>query len=444
MGLLAIWEQAQNSIKGRVGAASYETWFSLLQIKEKGPDTLVIETPDEFFKNWIIEHYLDLIDEAIKSVASQPVQLAFEVNPKILKHGTQTRLSQFEKGFEPAAKKGGVLNSRFVFENFVIGPSNRFAHAASLAVAESPAKAYNPLFIYGGVGLGKTHLMQAITHKIQHDNPKIKHCYLTSERFTNELIDAIRHGSTAQFRQKYRNIDVLLIDDIHFIAGKESTQEEFFHTFNALHDNRKQIIISSDRPPREISNLEERLRSRFAWGLITDVQPPDFETRGAILRKKIEHEPVSVPDDVILFIAEQVTSNIRELEGALVRVVAYSILEEKPVSLEMAKVILKDMVRETTKIISVDKIQKSVADYFQISSPELKTTRRNKNIVLPRQVAMYLSRQLTDLSLPEIGHAFGGKDHTTVLHSCKKIKEAINKDKNLQNIIEKLTFSIKQ
>jgi chromosomal replication initiator protein len=336
------------------------------------------------------------------------------------------------------------LNVRFTFDNFVVGPSNRFAAAAGLAVAEAPAKAYNPLFIYGDVGLGKTHLIQAITHKIRELHPQLKHCYLTSEQFTNELIESIRHQSTSQFRKKYREIDVLLIDDIQFIAGKESTQEEFFHTFNNLHQNRKQIIITSDRPPKEITNLEERLRSRFAWGLITDMQPPDYETRVAILRKKMALEPVSVPDDIIYFIAEQIKTNIRELEGALIRVVAYALLEEKPMTLDMAKVVLKDMVRESSNNVSIELVQKSVATYFNISLAELRAKRRNRAVVVPRQIAMYLSRQLTNRSLPEIGNAFGGKDHTTVLHSCKKIESELGESVDMRTLIERLTTTIKQ
>ncbi len=443
MGLLASWEKAQIIIKEKIGVTSYETWLAQLNIREKAPGTVVIETPDEFFKNWVIDHYRDVIEEAIKTVSTKNIIIEFEVNPQILKQGTQNRLTEFEKHFEEPAGTQTNLNSRFTFDNFVIGSSNRFAHAACLAVAESPAKAYNPLFIYGGVGLGKTHLMQAIAHKIREINPRAKHCYITSERFTNELIDAIRHRSTTQFRQKYRGIDVLLIDDIHFIAGKESTQEEFFHTFNSLHNDRKQIIISSDRPPKAIANLEERLSSRFNWGLITDIQPPDFETRVAILRKKIEREPIAVPDDVIMFIAQEIKTNIRELEGALIRVVAYSLLEEKPISLEISKEILKDMVKETFKTINVDMIQKIVAEHFNLALSDLRNKRRSKNIILPRQVAMYLSRQLTNLSLPEIGEAFGGKDHTTILHSWKKIDGAIKSSPSLKNTIEQLTTTIK-
>ena len=447
MSVLNIWEKAQGSIKETIGETSYETWFSQLRASEKDPATILIETPDEFFRNWIVEHYLKTIEEKLATASDQNIAVEFSINATPQKETTAPRLMKNDAANHPAIdeRRDDInINPRFSFDNFVIGPSNRFAYAAATAVAESPAKAYNPLFIYGQVGLGKTHLMQAITQQIRKTDPALSICYISSEKFTNELIDAIRHRSTPAFRQKYRNIDVLLIDDIQFIAGKESTQEEFFHTFNALHNNRKQIIISSDRPPKEISNLEERLSSRFAWGLITDIQPPTYETRVAILKKKIEREPVEVPDNVIYFIAEQIKTNIRELEGALIRVVAYSLLEEKPISLEMAKVILKDMVKETVKIISVEMIQKEVADYYNISVSELKAKKRNKNILQPRQIAMYLSRQLTKLSLPEIGQAFGGKDHTTVLHSCKKMEQDIIDDRDLKNIIEKLTAHLKQ
>ena len=440
MNLLSIWDQVQPSIKEELGASTYETWFSSLNIKEKDGTTLTIETPDEFFKNWIIEHYLPVIDHQLKNTGIPDIKIEFVVLSAPVEPSQPPRILPV-----PAFKKrGGNLNPRFSFENFVIGPSNRFAFAACQAVAESPAKAYNPLFIYSPVGLGKTHLMQAVTLEIQRRHPDIKHFYISSERFTNELIEAIRHRSTNQFRNKYRNIDVLLIDDIHFIAGKESTQEEFFHTFNALHNNRKQIIISSDRPPKEINNLEDRLVSRFAWGLITEIQPPDFETRVAILRKKIEREPVKVPDDVIYFIAEQIKTNIRELEGALIRVVAYSLLEENVVSLNMAKTVLKDMVKETIRVISIDKIQKEVGEYFRVSVGDLKAKRRNRNIILPRQIAMYISRKLTNSSFPEIGSAFGGKDHTTVLHACKKIEKQSQMDKGLQQQIETITQVLTQ
>ncbi len=444
MSLLTVWEKAQEPIKESVGETSYDTWFSQLRAQEKDGATLLIETPDEFFRSWIVEHYLKTIEEKIASLTEQNIIIEFSVNAETFREEPQNRIKSINPAFQEQRKDDINLNPRFSFDNFVVGPSNRFACAAAMAVAESPAKAYNPLFIYGQVGLGKTHLMQAITQQIHRLHPEQKICYLSSEKFTNELIDAIRHRSTTAFRNRYRTIDVLLIDDIQFIAGKESTQEEFFHTFNALHNNRKQIILSSDRPPREISNLEERLSSRFAWGLITDIQPPNYETRVAILKKKIEREPVEVPDNVIFFIAEQIKTNIRELEGALIRVVAYSLLEEKPVSLEMAKFILKDMVKETVKIISVEMIQKEVADYFNMAVSELKSKKRSKNVLFPRQMAMLLARQMTNLSLPEIGQAFGGKDHTTVLHSCKKLENDLLTDRELKNTIDKLTSVLKQ
>ncbi|MDP2652445.1 MAG: chromosomal replication initiator protein DnaA [Candidatus Omnitrophota bacterium] len=445
MTLSTIWETAKPLLKDKIGPTTYDTWFSTLLVKEKDSETLTIIAPDTFFKNWIVDHYLSSLEAVLKDLTQKSVRVEFEIDPHVLKEKIDDPLIPADKrGAAPADRSTVDLNPRFTFDNFVIGPSNRFAYAASMAVAESPAKAYNPLFIYGPVGLGKTHLMQAITHQIKVHHPDVKHCYISSEKFTNELIDAIRHRSTSQFRQKYRHIDVLLIDDIHFIAGKESTQEEFFHTFNALHNNRKQIIISSDRPPKEIANLEERLVSRFGWGLVADIQPPNFETRVAILRKKIEKEPVPVPDAVITFIADQIKTNIRELEGALIRVVAYSLLEDRPVSLDMSKAVLKDMVKETIPTISIEMVQKKVAEFFKLSVSDLKAKRRSKNILLPRQIAMHLIRHLTNFSLPEIGQSFGGKDHTTVLHSLKKIDRDLQTNKELKNTIEQLMVALKQ
>ncbi len=444
MNLLSLWASSQNLIKEKIGEISYDTWFSTIQAKEKNPQTLLIEAPDNFFKNWIIEHYQELIHQTINNLSSQNIIIEYAVNSHILKKDTKERIDKLKESIHREADSGGHLNARFTFENFVIGPSNRFACAASLAVSESPAKAYNPFFIYSPVGLGKTHLLQAITHKIKQNFPELKHCYISSEKFTNELIEAIRHRSTTQFRKKYRNIDVLLIDDIQFIAGKESTQEEFFHTFNNLHNERKQIIITSDRPPKEIAKLEERLISRFAWGLIADIQPPDFETRVAILRKKIENEKVKVSDDVIYFIAEQIKTNIRELEGALIRVSAFASIEETSIDLAMTKFILKDMVKETAKTITIETIQKTVVQFYGMSLVDLRAKRRNRNIVLPRQVAIYLSRELTNMSLPEIGNAFGGRDHTTVLHSWKKINNEIKVNTSIRDAIEKLSTALKQ
>ncbi|MFA4933470.1 MAG: chromosomal replication initiator protein DnaA [Candidatus Omnitrophota bacterium] len=439
------WEEAQADLKSRVGDTIFATWIAPLKFAAKDAQNIDLQAPDQFFKDWIEKHYLGIIHEILKQRGLDNLLVKLVVAQEQL--DTQETLSaqQAPDAHTNRAQGAVNLNSRYTFENFVVGPSNRHAHAYSLAVANSPAKTYNPLFIYGGVGLGKTHLIQAICHQIKNNAAAaIKICYISSEKFTNELIDAIVHRSTAAFRQKYRNLDVLVIDDIHFIAGKESTQEEFFHTFNSLYDAHKQIVFSSDRPPKEITNLQERLVSRFGWGLAIDIQPPDLETRIAILKKKIEREPVNVPADVIFFIAGLIKTNIRELEGALIRTIAYSLLEEAPVTLQLAKEVLKDLLNEPAKLITVDFIQRCVVEEFGISLQEIKTKRRNKQVVLPRQIAMYLSRELTDLSLPEIGELFGGKDHTTVLHSYKKLKEEIHHNPELRDKVEKLIQVIKQ
>lgn len=435
------WQQIQECLKEQVGQNSYETWLKSIQAKSNQDDSLTLEVPDSFFQTWIIDHYLDIIQNKLNEISGQEINIGFTINPDIVKKQAlmpdrKAHISNFQSDFQ--------LNPKYTFDNFVVGSSNRFAHAAALAVSESPAKAYNPFFIYGSAGLGKTHLMQAVCHTVIKNKKDSKICYITSEKFTNELIDAIQHRSTQKFRQKYRSVDVLLIDDIHFIAGKESTQEEFFHTFNALYDSHKQIIVSSDRTPKDIPNLEERLVSRFSWGLITDIQPPNLETRVAILKKKIEKEPYNIPDDAIFFIAQLIKTNIRELEGALIRVVAYSLMEKRPLSLELAQDVLKDMTKLDNKTITVELIQKEVAVFFGLTLQELKTGRRNKNIVLPRQVAMYLSRELTNYSLPEIGGFFGGKDHTTILYAYNKIKNQLNNDQILKLKIEQVTQQIKQ
>jgi chromosomal replication initiator protein len=438
------WEEALSALKIKLGETTYATWIAPLKFSSQDGQSITLGAPDQFFKEWVDKHYLGVIQETLRLKGLNNLLVKLDVNstpdnPVTLNVPPETTLKNF-----PTA---GVitLNSRYTFENFVVGGANRHAHAYSLAVANAPAKTYNPLFIYGGVGLGKTHLIQAICHQIKNSSsPGVKICYVSSEKFTNELIDAIVHRSTAAFRQKYRNLDVLVIDDIHFIAGKESTQEEFFHTFNTLYDAHKQIVFSSDRPPKEITNLQERLVSRFGWGLATDIQPPDLETRVAILKKKIEREPVNVPDEVIFFIAQLIKTNIRELEGALIRTIAYSLLEEAPITLQLTKEVLKDLLKEPTKLITIDFIQRCVVEEFGISLQDLKTKRRNKQVVFPRQIAMYLSRELTELSLPEIGELFGGKDHTTVLHSYKKIKEELYHNPELKERVDKVIQVIKQ
>ncbi len=444
--LQSAWEKTSGYLKDKLGTITYETWIMPLKARAQNETDLILEAPDGFFRDWVEKHYRGVIQEALQWAKQTNINIIVEV--RRLDNNIPVALPQ-QSNVEVKPQNlttHAQLNQRYTFENFVVGASNKHAHAYSLAVAESPAKTYNPLFIYGGVGLGKTHLMQAICHHIKNKSAgAAKIHFITSEKFTNELIDAIQHHSTAAFRQKYRtNIDVLVIDDINFIAGKESTQEEFFHTFNALHDAHKQIILSSDRPPKEIANLQDRLVSRFSWGLATDIQPPDIETRVAILKKKIEREPVSVPDDVIFFIAQLIKTNIRELEGALIRTIAYSLLEEKPITLDLTKDVLKDLLQEPKKLITVDFILRCIAEEFGLSLHDLKTKRRYKNIVLPRQIAMYLSRELTDLSFPEIGVFFGGKDHTTILYAYKKIKGELNSNESLKNQIAKVIKVIQQ
>jgi len=436
-----LWDQICQAIQPKIGESAFEAWIKPIRPKcDESTHALILEVPNEFFKDWVVEHYDLLIRDSLKNLKTDyttryHINNALDAPPKQKENRSPIR----EKTLD-----GFFLNPKYTFENFVVGPSNRFTHAACVAIAESPAKAYNPLFIYGRVGLGKTHLMQAICHKIKKNNPQTKFYYTPSEKFTNELIGAIQHRSTQAFRDKFRHVDVLLIDDIHFIANKEATQEEFFHTFNALYDAHKQIIISSDRSPKEIAHLEERLVSRFSWGLVTDIQPPDVETRIAILKKKVENESISIPDEVIYFIAEIIKSNIRELEGALVRVIAYSLLQDEPITAATAKNVLKDLLKEASRQISVEEIQKKVADYYKIQVSDLKTKKRIKNVVLPRQIAMFLVRELTSLSLPEIGQQFGGKDHTTVLHSYKKIKQDSLNQQNLKNIIEEIKLNLQQ
>ena len=441
--LIKNWEEVLSNLKTTLGDTVFSTWIAPLKFSSQDNQTIDLEAPDQFFKDWVEKHYLKIIQEALKLKGLDNLLVKLVVNNT---PGNHTLLhAPSETSIKNLPGAGFInLNSRYTFENFVVGGANRHAHAYSLAVANAPAKTYNPLFIYGGVGLGKTHLIQAICHEIKNSSPRAKIHYVSSEKFTNELIDAIVHRSTSAFRQKYRSLDVLVIDDIHFIAGKESTQEEFFHTFNTLYDAHKQIVFSSDRPPKEITNLQERLVSRFGWGLATDIQPPDLETRVAILKKKIEREPVNIPDDVIFFIAQLIKTNIRELEGALIRTIAYSLLEEAPVTLQLTKEVLKDLLKEPTKLITIDFIQRCVVEEFGISLQDLKTKRRNKQVVFPRQIAMYLSRELTELSLPEIGELFGGKDHTTVLHSYKKIKADISSNPELKERIEKVVHIIKQ
>ncbi|MCQ9204984.1 MAG: chromosomal replication initiator protein DnaA [Omnitrophica bacterium] len=438
-----IWQICKEKLKSALGETSFDTWIAPLNLKKTGPLSFVLEAPDSFFKTWIETNYFAKIQETLKEVGQKDFDISLDVNTSLLKRKTNKILRTIQKTFREEPQDSLRLNSRFTFDSFIVGSSNRMVHAASLAVANAPGKSYNPLFIYGGVGLGKTHIMQAIALHILSKTQKTKVKYTSSEKFTNELIFSIRNRSTDKFRQKYREIDILLIDDIQFLAGKEASQEEFFHTFNVLYDYHKQIVVSSDKPPKEIAKLEERLVSRFNWGLVVDVQPPDFETRVAILQKKLEKDPIKISPEVIYFIAENITTNIRELEGALVRIIAYSVIENKPISLELAKDILRDMVKEIYKRITPNTILESVAEYFNTEKQDLVKGKRNKTLVLPRQVAMYLIRELTELSLPEIGGFFGAKHHTTILYAYKKIKEIVRTDKKMRLTVNSLTQEIK-
>ncbi|GBF73517.1 chromosomal replication initiation protein DnaA [Paenibacillus sp. 598K] len=440
-----MWQQVLSIIQTKLSKPSFDTWFKATKASFLSDDMVVISAPTTFAAEWLEGRYTKLVRTTLYEYLGRDVDIRFVVEenkppepavaqPPIIYETPQVQEEPFSH----------MLNPKYIFDTFVIGANNRFAHAASLAVAEAPAKAYNPLFLYGGVGLGKTHLMHAIGHYILDHNPSTKVLYISSEKFTNEFINAIRDNRGESFRIKYRNIDVLLIDDIQFLAGKEQTQEEFFHTFNALHEERKQIIISSDRPPKEIPTLEERLRSRFEWGLITDIQPPDLETRIAILRKKAKAENLDIPNEAMVYIASQIDTNIRELEGALIRVVAYSSLINEDISSHLAAEALKDIIPSSRpKMITIQDIQQKVGEFYGLKLEDFKARKRTKAVAFPRQIAMYIAREVTEFSLPKIGEAFGGRDHTTVIHAHEKIFQQIKVDQELYKIVQNLTEKIK-
>lgn len=446
--LKSLWEKTLNIIKGEMSEVSFNTWIKSCEPLSISSNTIKISVPNSFTQDILEKRYKDLVVNSIEAACSKVYNVDFivasdiqEVDEKEEKNTQNDDKSSVNVNDEMSS----TLNPKYTFDSFVIGNSNRFAHAASLAVAEAPAKAYNPLFIYGGVGLGKTHLMHAIGHYVLQNNSNAKVVYVSSEKFTNELINAIRDDRNEEFRNKYRNVDILLIDDVQFIAGKERTQEEFFHTFNELHDANKQIILSSDRPPKEIPTLEDRLRSRFEWGLIADIQAPDFETRMAILKKKADVEKLNVANEVMVYIATKIKSNIRELEGALIRIVAYSSLTNRPITVELASEALKDIIsNKQNKNITIDVIQDVVAGYFNLRIEDLKSQRRTRNVAYPRQIAMYLSRKLTDMSLPKIGEEFGGRDHTTVIHAYEKISDNLKTDESLQHTVNDITKKLTQ
>jgi chromosomal replication initiator protein len=437
--LTVIWQKALAILETQLTKPSFETWLKSTTLLSFDGNLVTIGVANEFAKDWLESRYANLIRTTVRNILNQEVQIRFVLPDQIDTSQTPKHTQTFrnERNYEDL--NATQLNPKYTFESFVIGNSNRFAHAASLAVAEAPAKAYNPLFIYGGVGLGKTHLMHAIGNYVLEQKPRARVLYVSSEKFTNELINAIRDDKNVDFRNRYRNIDVLLVDDIQFVAGKERTQEEFFHTFNALYEANKQLILSSDRPPKEIPTLEDRLRSRFEWGLITDIQAPDLETRIAILRKKAKLEDLEVPNEVMVYIADKIQSNIRELEGALIRVVAYSSLTSNEITTELAAEALKDILPSAKpRQISINLIQQIVAEYYSIPLSDFKAKKRTRAVAFPRQIAMYLSRELTDFSLPKIGEEFGGRDHTTVIHAHDKILNDSKKDPNLEAILNEI------
>lgn len=430
-----IWDNTLEIIKFELTEVSFNTWLKAIQPISVNDNVFVFSVPDDFTKGILENRYITLIKNALKQVSSKYYDIKFVISTE---DNLSNMIGEEADRINSEEALNTSLNPKYIFETFVIGNSNRLAHAASVAVAESPAKAYNPLFIYGGVGLGKTHLMHAIGHYIMKQNKRSKVVYISSETFTNELINSIRDDRNNEFRNKYRNVDVLLIDDIQFIAGKERTQEEFFHTFNSLYEANKQIIISSDRPPKEIPTLEDRLRSRFEQGLIADIQPPDLETRVAILKKKAKVENINISDNVMLLIAKKIQSNIRELEGALIRIVAYSSLTNGDINEDLATEALKDIISSSKpRLLTPGAIKDIVSQYYHIKIEDFNAKKRNRAIVLPRQIAMYLCREMTDLSLPKIGEEFG-RDHTTIMHAYDKISSDMKMDANLRSVIDEM------
>jgi len=455
---LTVWDQVLSRVEDQVGKHSFSTWFKPTSMLADMGHSLSIRVPNLLFVEWLPKHYSVVLAEALRDIGRPDVKLVFVPNspgqpdsgPKVF--GSSLRLADGleaapQVSAEPAQpstdQQSGNLIPRYTFDTFIVGPSNQFAHAACRAVAETPSRSYNPLFIHGGVGLGKTHLMHAIGHYVMQHHPGLKLLYISSERFMNEMINAVRFDRILDFRSRYRSVDVLLVDDIQFVSGREGTQTEFFHTFNTLHDGQKQIVISSDRPPHEIPSLEERLRSRFEWGLIADIQPPDVETKAAILKRKAEEEGVPLPDDLAMYLATRVRTNVRELEGSLIRLIAYSSLTTKPLTIALAQEVLRSVLSVDEKSVTIEQIQKKVADYYHLKPVELKSRNNAKSVAMPRQVAMYLCKALTASSLPDIGRSFGGKHHSTVIHSIKKVEEHRQKNASFDKQVAGLLDSFK-
>ncbi|PYR28777.1 MAG: chromosomal replication initiator protein DnaA [Acidobacteria bacterium] len=435
-----LWDEILARIETKVNRHSFYTWFKPTAFVAEDPKAVTVRVPSTLFKDWLTKHYSGVINEALNELKKANLDVNFvaeglaDTVPIAL---SPDEAATLESPPPPATIAPGPagLNPRYTFDSFIVGSSNQFAHAACRAVAEAPSRSYNPLFIYGGVGLGKTHLMHAVGQYVLQHDPNLKLTYISSERFMNEMINAVRYDRVIDFRERYRTVDVLLVDDIQFLAGKEGTQTEFFHTFNALYDSQKQIVLSSDCPPHEIPALEERLQSRFEWGLIADIQAPDLETKVAILKKKAEAEALPLPDNVAIYIAGKIKSNIRELEGSLIRLIAYASLTGQEISLRLAQDVLKNILDHEDKAVTIEIIQKFVADYYNLKMIDLKSRNNSKSVAKPRQIAMYLCKSLTHASLPEIGRSFGGKHHSTVIHSIRKVEELRKKDGNFNTLI---------
>lgn len=437
-----IWNSSLSKIEEKVGSSILDLWFRPIKLSQIKEQQITVEIPNRFFKDWTEDNYPDIIGETIGGILGYPVTIRYRIAEKVDPDVKKMDM-RLENRRQKLASRGIYLNPKYTFENFIIGPSNQFAHAAAKKVAEVPGRAYNPLFIYGGVGLGKTHLITAIGNAVIDKSPEISVIYVSAEQFTNEVVSAIRHEKMGELKDKYRNVDLLLLDDIQFIANKTQTQEEFFHTFNAIYEKQKQIVISSDRPPKEIGAVTDRLRSRFSMGLIADIQPPELETKVAILQKKSEMEKIHIPEEVAYYLASKVKSNIRELEGCLIRLGAQASLTGRPINKDMAKYILQDLIEEDEKPVTTDLIQKTVCEHYALKLSDMKAKKRTKEVALPRQIAMYLSKQLTNLSLSDIGKNFGGKDHATVIYACKQVEEKRAKDEAFNRMIENLLRKIK-
>ncbi|OGP21534.1 MAG: chromosomal replication initiation protein DnaA [Deltaproteobacteria bacterium GWB2_65_81] len=433
-------------LRGEVSEQVFETWLRPLRYVTREGPVLFVATPHKFFKQWIEDNHLARIEEIARKELAEEVTVEIMVGSEEEEPpspgSVSSRLMLPEETATRARTVFGLLNNRYTFDRFVIGTGNQFAHAASVAVANDPGNSYNPLFIYGGVGLGKTHLLHAIGNAALEKSPRLMVCYIPAEKFTNDLIASLRSGKMSDFKERYRNVDLLLMDDVQFIAGKRSTQEEFFHTFNELYSTRRQVVVTSDKFPKEIPDLEERIQSRFEWGLVADIQAPDIETRVAILNRKAELENITLPEDVALFLATAVKNNIRELEGCLIRIGAHASLTRKEINLDLAKAILAPILGNAGREISPDMIQKAVADHFGVKLSELRSDRKHKVIAMPRQVAMYLMREMTRCSFPDIGQRFGGRDHTTVMYAVKKIEKNLADDVSLRNTVDTLRKKI--